>query len=74
MINLELTQDEALVLSALLCRTSRMEETIVFEDKSERHVLWSLECQLEKKLLEPCVPNYNQVLEKSRDCVRMKDD
>lgn len=71
---LELTNDEALVLFELLHRTSDMEEKIIFKDKSERHILWNLECQLEKILLEPSLPNYKQLVEQSRNSIRMENE
>ena len=70
-INLELTSNEALVLFDLLSRFSDSEkDEVVFEDQSERRVLWDMQCMLEAQLLEPFKEDYRKKLEKARDAIR----
>ncbi len=67
-MEIKLTTAEAMVLHDLLYRISGKKE--YFEDIAEQYVLWSIECQLEKKLVEPHTDNYSEVIEQSRDTVR----
>ena len=67
-MTIELTQEEALVLSDLLYRISEKEE--YYEDIAEQYVLWIIEAQLDKKLVEPFQKNYRELVEASRDHVR----
>jgi hypothetical protein len=43
---------------------------LLVEDPAEEHVLWSLECQLERRLIEPLSPDYRQAVEAARKKVR----
>ncbi len=67
-MNIELTKEEAIVLSELLYRISEKEE--YYEDIAEQYVLWRIEAQLDKLLVEPFMKNYNEILKASRDTVR----
>ena len=69
-VNLELSQDEALVLFAL---TSRFSDTdkLTIEHQSEERLLWNLCCWLEKELVEPSKANYSELLQQARE--RLKD-
>ena len=67
-MEIKLTTAEATVLHDLLYRISGREE--YFEDIAEQYVLWNIECQLEKELVEPHTDNYSEVIERSRDTVR----
>lgn len=67
-MTLELSEAEAVVLHDLLYRISGKEE--YFEDIAEQYVLWSIECQLEKELIEPHTDSYSEVIEQARDAVR----
>lgn len=65
-MEIKLTTAEAVVLHDLLNRISGKEE--YFEDISEQYVLWSIECQIEKKLAP--ADNYTESIEQARDAVR----
>ena len=67
--SLELTQAEALVLFEWLARNDEA-KLLQVEDDAEQQVLWSLEAQLEKKLVEPLAPNYPEPLAAARARVR----
>lgn len=67
-MTLELSEAEAVVLHDLLYRISGKKE--YFEDIAEQYVLWSIECQLEKELVEPHTDNYSELIEQARNTVR----
>ena len=64
-LNLTLSKDEALVLFEFLSRFSD-EENLEIKDRSEEHVLWNLQGQLEKLLSEPFSKEYSSLLQKAR--------
>ena len=64
----ELTEAEALVLSDWLCRNSK--KKLLFDDLAEQYVLWSIECQLEKKLDDIVSNEYAERLARARDEVK----
>jgi hypothetical protein len=68
-ITLDLTKAEALVLFELLTRVDNA-EALSYEDPAEQEVLWNIEGQLERKLVEPLDPNYPQLLADARKLVR----
>ena len=61
---IELSHEEALVLSHWLSRNSEKKE--LFEHISEQYVLWKIEAQLEPLLPELFCENYFELLEKAR--------
>lgn len=63
-MQIELTQQEALVLFEWLHQNSEKEE--LFAHPAEQKVLWRMEAQLEKTLLEPCMPDYWQLVDVAR--------
>ena len=67
-MTIELTHDEALVLSDLIYRISEKEE--YYEDIAEQIVLWTIEAQLNKALVEPFKKNYVELVQASREYVR----
>ena len=67
-MKIELTKAETLVLHDLLYRISGKDE--YFEDIAEQYVLWSIEAQLEKELVEPSMDNYSDIIKQSREIVR----
>jgi hypothetical protein len=67
-VTLELSEAEAVVLHDLLYRISGKKE--YFEDIAEQYVLWSIECQLEKELVEPHTDNYSKLIKQARNTVR----
>jgi len=70
-MQLNLTEDEALVLFELL---SRFSEDSIFgiEDQAEMRALWNLQAVLEQALTEPFLQNYQTLLAAARD--RLRDD
>jgi hypothetical protein len=68
----KLTADEALILSDLLYRIS--EDENIFPDIAERQVLWSIERQLDKVLVEPFKPDYTNLVNEAKDRIRYKDE
>ncbi len=74
-ISLVLNKDEALILFEFLSRTCETEkfDDILFDDKAEKQVLWNLEGQLQKILVEPFSPDYSEILKAARDKMRYDD-
>jgi hypothetical protein len=80
-IGLSFTKDEALVLFELVSRICENEDynvtlfddRVLFEDKAERQALWSIECQLQKILAEPFLPDYPEIIKQARDRIRWED-
>ena len=68
-VSLELTQAEALVLFEWLARNDKAERLHV-EDDAEQQVLWTVEAQLETRLVELLAPNYSEMLTAARAQVR----
>ncbi|MCO5258495.1 MAG: hypothetical protein M9926_17235 [Lentimicrobium sp.] len=69
-ISLTLTKDEALVLFDFLGRFNQTDHKDIFEDQSEQKTLWILEGQLEKQLVEPFKPGYNDIIKEARNKIR----
>jgi len=66
---LRLTRAEALVLFEWLARVDAA-GSLPVEDPAEQQVMWRLEGQLEKTLLEPLAANYREAVEAARREVR----
>jgi ethanolamine ammonia-lyase large subunit len=66
-MSIELSHDELLVLYDLLHRLEDVEE--IFEDPSEQEVLWHIQTQLEKELVEPFQADYQAIIEEARRAV-----
>lgn len=69
-MKIELNKDEILVLYDFLYRIS--ENKKYFEDIAEQKVLWNIEAQLDKELVEPFMSDYEEQIEKARENVRKK--
>ena len=69
-LKVELTKDEALVTFEFLSRFNEFERNGVFEDQAEQKVLWLIEGQLEKQLVEPFMPNYKDIINNARNDIR----
>lgn len=67
-MNLEISEDEALVLFEWLARHSA--GGLPFDDQAEQRVLWDLETQLESALVAPLRADYAERLAKARANVR----
>lgn len=63
---LQLTRSQAIVLFDWLSRTDELGLT---SDSAEQRVLWLIEGQLEKALVEPLKPDYPKVVETARKTV-----
>jgi hypothetical protein len=72
-ISIELTKDETLVLFEFLARFNETEHPDIFEDQAEQKVLWIIEGQLEKQLVEPFRPNYKKIINEARNKIRDKE-
>jgi len=70
-IRLALSHDEALVLFELLSRFSDSDQLTV-EGKAEALALLRLLAQLEKLLVTPFSPDYNEWLEQARERLRVQ--
>ncbi|MDJ0975899.1 MAG: hypothetical protein QNJ98_15670 [Planctomycetota bacterium] len=64
--DVRLTRDEALVLFELAWRFSETDELSIAHE-GERRALWNLCCAFESTLLEPCLPNYHDLLNAARE-------
>ena len=69
-LNIKLTKDEAIVLFEFLGRFNEKADDSLFNDQSEKRVLWNIECILEKELSEPFEQDYNEILKLARENVR----
>ena len=73
-ISIQLTHNEALVLFEFLGRINELEDKIsekketskIFEDESELKVLWDIEAQLERVLVEPFNPDCKEIIDRAR--------
>ncbi|MDY0781687.1 hypothetical protein [Tenacibaculum sp. IB213877] len=69
-VNIELSNDEAIVLFEFLGRFNEKDNSSRFEDQSEQKILWDIECILEKELSEPFRADYQDIVKKAREAVR----
>lgn len=65
-----ISKDQALVLFDFLARFNEVKRQDVFEDQAEQKTLWVLEGQLEKQLVEPFKPDYENIIKESRNKIR----
>ena len=68
-VTIELTADEALVFFELVPRFSDFDPLDIV-DQAEEMVLWGLQCSLEKRLVEPFLPDDRERLGQARDRLR----
>ena len=71
-ITIKFSNDEALVLFEFLSRFNAEEHKYIFQDQAEEKTLWLIEGQLEKVLVEPFMPNYQDILLEARN--RLRDE
>ncbi len=69
-VNIQLSQEEAIVLFEFFRRFNEMDDSSRFEDPSEQRVLWNIECTLERELSEPFRADYQEIVKKAREVVR----
>lgn len=67
-MQLELSSDEALVLFELISRMEKLEAR-PWSEAGEQEVIWRIEGQLEKVLLEPFQSNYKELVSQAREQV-----
>ncbi len=60
-MKLELTDDQALVLLEWLARLEALAEP-PYEHPAEQQVVWEIEAQLDRVLVEPFKPDYQQLV------------
>lgn len=69
-MEININHDEALVLFEFLARIDKINLENIFDDQSEQIVLWNIESQLEKTLVEPFDPNYLKLLKEARERIK----
>jgi len=69
-ITIKLTKDEALVLFEFLSRFNEDDNKEIFQDQAEEKTLWIIEGQLDKILVEPFMPNYQDIIQEARSRIR----
>ena len=69
-ITIKLTKDEALVFFEFLSRFNEDDNKEIFQDQAEEKTLWIIEGQLEKILVEPFMPNYQDIIQEARSRIR----
>ena len=67
-MNFTLSHDGLLVLYDLFSRLEDAEG--IFQDMAERQVLWHIQAQLDKELVEPFQADYPAILEAARHTVK----
>jgi len=72
-ITITLNKDEALVLFKFLSRFNENDNKEIFQDQAEEKTLWVIEGQLEKILVEPFMPNYQDIIQEARNRIRDKE-
>jgi hypothetical protein len=71
-VQLTLSPDEAVVLFELVSRFTNS-DTLSIEDESEAHALWNVCSLLERRLVEPFLPNYEGILSAARQRLCRKE-
>jgi len=69
-LNITFTKDEALVAFEFVSRLNETEQGGLFEDQAEQKILWLIEGQFQKKLVEPFVSNYKETIANARKNIR----
>ena len=64
-IQIELTDDDAIVLFEWLCLLIEGKQLDTVHP-AERQVLWNLQCELERQLVPPFQPDYIEQLEEAK--------
>ncbi len=67
---IKLNKDEALVFFEFLSRFNESNNKEIFLDQAEEKALWIIEGQLQKVLVEPLMPNYQNIIQKARNRIR----
>jgi hypothetical protein len=65
-VEIELSADQALVLLEWVNREDDDRDALTFEHESEQRVVWDIEAQLERTLVEPFKPNYHELVSDAR--------
>ena len=72
-ILIKLSKDEALVLFEFVSRFNQLDQDEIFQDQAEQKLVWLIETQLEKILVEPFQPDYKEIIQEARNKVRDKE-
>ena len=64
-VRLVLKKEEALVLFEMLV-DAKQKSAVPIRDIAERHEIRNLVCLFESALVEPFMPNYNDIIEEAR--------
>ena len=72
-VTLSLTHDQALVLFEWLSREDGKSD-LPTEHPAEQKVLWEIEAQLERALVEPLQPDYAALVSAARERVISEED
>ena len=67
-VTLKISHDEALVLHEFLSRSDDQND-LTYEHEAEQKVVWNLEAQLDRYLVEPFVLEYRDLLDAARSRV-----
>ena len=65
-----LNKDQALVLFEFVARFNETNHKVLFEDQAEQKMMWLIQRQLEKVLVEPFMPNYKDIVKEARNKIR----
>ena len=65
-----LNKDQALVLFEFVARFNERNYKELFEDQAEQKMMWLIQGQLEKVLVEPFMPNYKDIVKEARNKIR----
>ena len=69
-LSIELSRNEALVFFEFLTRFNKKDWPEIFEDQAEQRVLWDIEAILQKVLVEPFNPDYQEIIKQARETIR----
>lgn len=64
-IEVELSKDEALILFECLAQLDER-DALPAKDQAEEKVFWTIQAQLESKLVEPFDPEYRVLVERAK--------
>ena len=71
-IEIKFSKNEAIILFEFLTRFCE-ENKLQIEDETEAIVLWNLQCELEKNLIEPFREDYNEIVKEARNSLKSKE-
>lgn len=69
-IKISLNKSQALVLFEFVSRLNETEHKDLFLDQAEEKMIWLIEGQLQKILIEPFMANYKAIIDEARNEIR----